>query len=63
VSWPAYDTTGKAIQVFNANPYLHVENHLASAQCAYWDSLVVFCGDGICNNGESSTSCPRDCHC
>jgi len=60
--WPTYDTTTKAVQVINVNPFLHVEYNLASAQCAYWDNLVVFCGDGICNNGENRVSCPSDCN-
>ena len=50
------------MQVINVNPFLHVEYNLASAQCAYWDNLVVFCGDGICNNGENRVSCPSDCN-
>jgi hypothetical protein len=62
VFWPTYNTQTKAVQVFNVNPYLSVEYNLASAQCAYWDSQVVFCGDGKCNNGETRFSCPRDCN-
>lgn len=63
IFWPTYNTATKAIQIIDVNPYFQVQYNIDAPQCAYWDSLLAYCGDGVCNNGETVSTCPVDCHC
>ena len=66
--WPAYAAhTGYANAVFDADDvagsaYLWVEDAVNEERCDYWDSLLPpFCGDGVCNDGETTATCRADC--
>jgi len=68
VRWPKYSTrTGYANAVFDADDAtgsanLWVERAVNEERCDYWDSLLApFCGDGVCNGGETIATCRTDC--
>jgi hypothetical protein len=49
--------------VYDGEPYYKVTNISGTGGAEPIPNVTPFCGDGVCNGGETCSSCPADCDC